>query len=69
MKSMAERRRKVLLSVNVTPEQDVALRIQSGEIGVSVAELVRRGIDRELQEHAKLKEAVEDDDFEEVIFY
>lgn len=44
--------RKVATTVYLTTVQDVALKGVARRTGLSVAELVRRGVDRILEEHA-----------------
>jgi len=45
--------RKVATTVYLTTEQDGALKELGRRMGLPVAELVRRGVDRLLAEHAK----------------
>lgn len=44
-----KRRRKVATTVYITPEQDEGLKLESARSGLSAAELIRCGIDRELK--------------------
>ena len=44
-------RKKISTTVYITPDQDAKLKMLSERTGIAVAEYIRRGIDRILQEN------------------